>query len=222
MVSEWKHGMTFLMVWAILHDSRLPQNLWALAVTYIMYTLNLMPSVQNSSKIPAELFYRTQQDVSHLWLFGAREWATLVDGKGGKIDSWATEGRMVRYGERGVYWLYLPSGSIIQSWDVVFEEGCPMWMLESLLIWGEDDNYTDTQINNRSNSKDPENDGGANSASLVPKTLSQTPNQIEDQPQAFTPCCFPWEHQGSPLVLGSCFRTDTKMPRRAISKMLRG
>ena len=55
-VVECKHGVTFSMVHAVLHDSGLPHSLWAHAATYVVYMLNLLPSAHNSFKIPAEVF----------------------------------------------------------------------------------------------------------------------------------------------------------------------
>ncbi|GAW08486.1 retrovirus-related pol polyprotein from transposon tnt 1-94 [Lentinula edodes] len=124
-VAERKHGVTFAKVRTVLHESKLPENLWAMAAAYVVYTENLLPSTRNGLRIPAEVFWGSRQDISHLRPFGARGWATIVDGTLGKMDMRAREGKMVGYGERGVYLLYLPSGKVITSRDVVFEEGLP-------------------------------------------------------------------------------------------------
>lgn len=39
---------------------------------------------------------------------------------------------MVGYGERGVYLLYLGTGKVVRSWDVVFKEGRPNCSLSPL------------------------------------------------------------------------------------------
>ncbi|KAF8823454.1 hypothetical protein HHX47_DHR10000197 [Lentinula edodes] len=124
-VAERKHGITFAKVRTILHESKLPDNLWAMAAAYVIYTENLLPSTRNGFRIPAEIFWGVRQDISHLRPFGARGWATIVDGSLGKTDVRAVEGKMVGYGERGVYLLYLRNGTVITSRDVTFEEGIP-------------------------------------------------------------------------------------------------
>lgn len=101
-VTECKHSVTFAMVRAILHDSDLPQYLWAVAAAYVVYTENLLLLARAGFQVPAEIFLGKRQDVSHLRPFGARAWATIVNGKPGKTDMWAVEGKMVGYGSRGV------------------------------------------------------------------------------------------------------------------------
>lgn len=54
-IAERKHGITFAMVHAILHDLGLPQNMWAMAAAYVVYTENLLPSTRNGVCVPAEL-----------------------------------------------------------------------------------------------------------------------------------------------------------------------
>jgi hypothetical protein len=122
-VAERKHGSTFARVCAILHDSGLPKSLWAHAAAYITYMDNLLPSSRANNQIPAELWTGKRQDVAHLRPFGARGWVTIVNGEPGKLDDQAVEGRMVGYGERGVYLLYTKSGTIVRSRDVTWEEG---------------------------------------------------------------------------------------------------
>lgn len=65
-VAEHKHGITFSMVHAILHELGLPHLLWAHAAAYVVYTLNLLPFACSGFKIPAEIFLLKRQDVSHL------------------------------------------------------------------------------------------------------------------------------------------------------------
>jgi hypothetical protein len=122
-VAERKHGTTFARVRAILHDSGLPKSLWVYAVAYVTYTDNLLPSARANNQIPAQLWTGKRQDVSHLRPFGARGWATIVNGGPGRLDDQAVEGRMIGYGERGTYLLYTKTGAVIRSRDVNWEEG---------------------------------------------------------------------------------------------------
>jgi hypothetical protein len=122
-VVERKHRTTFARVRAILHDSGLPKSLWSYAVAYVTYTDNLLPSAHANFQIPAELWTGKRQDISHLRPFGARGWATIVNGTPGALDNMSVEGQMVGYLERGTYLLYTASGSIIKSRDVTWEEG---------------------------------------------------------------------------------------------------
>jgi hypothetical protein len=122
-VAERKHGATFARVRAILHDSGLPKSLWTYAVAYITYTDNLLPSARANFQIPAEIWTGKRQDISHLHPFGAKGWATIVNGSPGALDEMSVEGRMVGYLERGTYLLYTASGAIIKSRDVTWEEG---------------------------------------------------------------------------------------------------
>jgi hypothetical protein len=95
------------------------------AAAYVTYTDNLLPSARANFQIPAELWTGKRQDISHLRPFGARGWATVVNGTPGSLDGMSVEGRMEGYGERGTYLLYTTTGSIIRSRDVTWEEGKP-------------------------------------------------------------------------------------------------
>ncbi|KAJ3825769.1 hypothetical protein EV361DRAFT_764861, partial [Lentinula raphanica] len=81
----------------LLHDSGLPPSMWLYAAAYTTYTENLLPSTRANHQIPAELWTKKRQDVSHLRPFGARGWATIMNGKPGKTDVRAEEGKMVGY-----------------------------------------------------------------------------------------------------------------------------
>lgn len=63
-VAKRKHGVMFTKVHTILHESKLPDNLWAMAAAYVIYTENLLPSTRNGLRIPAEIFRGVCQDIS--------------------------------------------------------------------------------------------------------------------------------------------------------------
>ncbi|KAE9397181.1 hypothetical protein BT96DRAFT_996020 [Gymnopus androsaceus JB14] len=141
-VAERKHAITFAKVSVNLDDCGLPPFLQAIAAAYVVYTENLLPFSHNGFCIPAKVFLGIHQDISHWRPFGMQGWATIVNGTPGKLDSGVVEGKMVGYGERGVYLLYMLSGKIIMSQDIVFKEGCPSCMLSP----GGGEEYEDKSI----------------------------------------------------------------------------
>ncbi|KAF5390764.1 hypothetical protein D9757_004415 [Collybiopsis confluens] len=121
-VAERRHGTTFERVRTIIEDSGLPPFLWSYACAYVVYTDNLLPAARADFEIPAEIWYERRMDVSHLRPFGVAAWGTIVDKTPGKLDAHGFRGRMVGYGERGVYLLYTANGRVVQSRDVSFDE----------------------------------------------------------------------------------------------------
>jgi len=56
---------------SMLVDSGLPTKYWPETVQTVVYLRNLVPSKRNPDMIPAEMWYRNKQDVTHLCVFGA-------------------------------------------------------------------------------------------------------------------------------------------------------
>ncbi|KAE9388810.1 hypothetical protein BT96DRAFT_794066, partial [Gymnopus androsaceus JB14] len=136
-VAERKHGITFAKVRVILHDSGLPEFLWALAGAYVVYTENLLPHCRKRFSYPRRIVLAHASGYFPPAPLGTRGWATRVEGNTlGKMEMQAFEGRMVGYGERGVYLLYTSDGKVVASRDVTFEEGCPSRTLSP--VAGED------------------------------------------------------------------------------------
>jgi len=124
----------------LLRDSGLGHSYWAEAVSFSIYTHNLIPSRRHPGKIPLESFTGKRQDVSHLRVFGARCWAKIptVHGSqvtgGSKLDPRGVECRLLGYaGGHGNYKVQsLEAPQVFVSRDVVFEEGHPHRMSPSV------------------------------------------------------------------------------------------
>ena len=117
----------------LLRDSGLSHSYWAEAAAYSVAMRNLIPSRRHPGRILLESFSGRRQDVSHLWAFGAKCWATIptvhgvqVTG-GSKLDPHSVECRFLGYASgSGNYKVQeVMSCHVLISRDVVFEEGQP-------------------------------------------------------------------------------------------------
>ena len=79
---------------AMLQDSKLPNSLWAEAVTTANYIRNRSP-VCGDSKTPKELFYGDKPDVSNMKTFGARAYVHIPKAQRQKLDPVSIKGIMV-------------------------------------------------------------------------------------------------------------------------------
>ena len=107
---------------AMLEDAQLPPRLWAEAAVTASYLRNRSP-VSTRQQTPWELLNGRQPDVTRLRVFGARAHVLLPKQLRGKLDSRSVSGRLVGYEPncKG-YRIYLSSGKIIVSDDVIFDE----------------------------------------------------------------------------------------------------
>ena len=79
---------------AMLQDAKLPNSLWAEAVTTANYIRNRSP-VCGDSKTPKELFYGDKPDVSNMKTFGARAYVHIPKAQRQKLDPVSIKGIMV-------------------------------------------------------------------------------------------------------------------------------
>ena len=107
---------------AMLEDAQLPPKLWAEAAVTASYLRNRSP-VSTRQQTPWELLNGRQPDVSRLRVFGARAHVLLPKQLRGKLDSRSVSGRLVGCESncKG-YKIYLSSGKIVVSDDVIFDE----------------------------------------------------------------------------------------------------
>jgi hypothetical protein len=177
-IVERKHGVTFDHVRTILYESSLPPYLWTYACAYVVYTENLLPAARTGFKIPAELWYRKKMDVAHLRPWGAVAWGTIVDGTPGKLDPRGFSGRMIGYGERGVYLLYLPSGRVVASRDVSFDERVPAPLTS---VAGERGDDVDGEDEEPSQHLDNVNTTDADDSSKISEPVISDNQKVPDQ-----------------------------------------
>ena len=107
---------------AMLEDSKMPKELWAEAAVTASYIRNRSPT-STRTKTPWELFFKQKPDVSNMRAFGARAYSFIPKQLRRKLDSHTERGRLVGYDASSkAYRLYLDSGKIVVTGDVIFEE----------------------------------------------------------------------------------------------------
>src|SRR5271168_4707984 len=112
----------------LLHDSSLSHSYWAEASAYSIDTCNVIPSRRHPGHIPAESFSGKRQDISYLWVFGARCWAKVPTAQGeSKLNPRSIPCRLLGYESgSGNYKVQdVTSRRVFVSRDVIFEEGLP-------------------------------------------------------------------------------------------------
>jgi hypothetical protein len=107
---------------AMLVDSGFPHKLWAEAAVTANYLRNRSP-VSDKAKTPWELLFKSQPDVSHLRVFGAKAYVVIPKEKRTKLDEVSQPGRLVGYATGSKAYRVLVNGSdVIVSRDVYFDE----------------------------------------------------------------------------------------------------
>lgn len=102
----------------MMHDSKMAKDLWHEALLAAAYVINRSCTVNN--KIPANLWYNKDVDLSNLKVFGCRAFAHIPKEKRSKFDPKAIECYFVGYAPNGyrLWW----DGEIIICRDVIFDE----------------------------------------------------------------------------------------------------
>jgi len=108
---------------AMLQDAKLPDNLWAEAVTTANYIRNRSP-VSGQSKTPRELFFGDKPEVSNMKTFGAKAYVHIPKAQRQKLDPVSIKGIMVGYAaDSKAYRILLDNTKkIVVSRDVTFDE----------------------------------------------------------------------------------------------------
>ena len=108
--------------------------MWGEAASSQIYLQNFVPLSRHPDEVPAELWTGKRQDVSHLRPLGCNAWAKIPKEKGeSKLSPRSIQGKLIGYmGHRG-YRTYIPAThKIIESRDVIFEEGLGHWSLPKM------------------------------------------------------------------------------------------
>jgi len=136
-----QNGAAECSMWTILDGaqtamakSRLPLKYWADAVQTTVYTCNFVPSHQNPSQIPTELWYEKQQNISHLRPFGATAYAHIPsDLNLSKLYPRSVKTLLLGYfGREGYKLLKRETGQTFRSQDVIFEEDDTNFTLQGI------------------------------------------------------------------------------------------
>ena len=119
-VTEWMISVLTGAIRATLHDSGLPDSLWAEAFSTAVYVHNTMPMKMLEGCTPFELLYRKKADVTHLHAFGAPCAIVKPLAKLKKLDDWVRMCYCVgyKYG-RGGYRVD-PREVVVETRDVTF------------------------------------------------------------------------------------------------------
>jgi hypothetical protein len=81
---------------AMLQDTKLPNSLWAEAVTTANYIRNRSP-VNGATKTPLELFFGKKPDISQMRTFGAKAYVHIPKALRQKLDPVSRKGIFVGY-----------------------------------------------------------------------------------------------------------------------------
>jgi hypothetical protein len=110
---------------AMLLDAGLPKQLWAEAIKSANFIRNRSP-VTGNDKTPLQLFTGVKPDVSLLRAFGAKAYVYIPKQLRRKLDPTGERGVMIGYqpGSKA-YRILLPSGKVLISRHVVFDETVP-------------------------------------------------------------------------------------------------
>jgi transposase InsO family protein len=110
---------------AMLQDAGLTKQLWAEAIKCANFIRNRSP-VTGNDKTPLELFTGVKPDVSLMRTFGAKAYVYVPKQLRRKLDPTGERGVMIGYqpGSKA-YRILLPSGKVLISRHVVFDEAVP-------------------------------------------------------------------------------------------------
>ena len=127
-VAERGHQTILEHAWCMLKDAGLPGEFWAEAVGTACYLKNLTSSHCHPGKTPFEIWTGRRPDVVHLWLFGCAAYMRVPDKTQQKLDLKSLACVMLGYFPGCMYCLWDPvSCKVLQSWDVIFDEGSCHW-----------------------------------------------------------------------------------------------
>jgi len=177
---------------AMLQDAKLPNSLWAEAVTTANYIRNRSP-VCGDSKTPKELFYGDKPDVSNMKTFGARAYVHIPKAQRQKLDPVSIKGIMVGYAADSKAYRFMldDTKKIIISRDVTFEEsiGVPKdedkTQEDKLPVLLEDDDTAEEHINEEE-FQDPEDNSEDNN-----DDMHETEHQEDAEAEGAAPASVP-------------------------------
>ena len=112
------------MARTLLNDAGLPKTYWGYAILHAAHILNRVPTRTLVDRTPYEAFTGNKPSVSHLRTFGCKAHVHVPDEKRRKLDPKSLDCVYLGYADhrKAHRCLYVPTGRIIESRDVVFEE----------------------------------------------------------------------------------------------------
>jgi len=144
-------------------ESGMVLKYWADAISTVVYVQNLIPSSQQPSTIPAELWFRQRQNVSHLHPFGATAYTHIPsDLNLSKLFPQSVKVALLGYfGHDSYKLLEKNTGAVFRSHDVIFEEGTTHYAKQPTPISFTDENNpfpyrpsNQTQVSSENRSND--------------------------------------------------------------------
>ncbi len=116
------------MALCMLEDAGLPKKYWAEACLYAVHILNQTPMrALNGDITPHEVYTGVKPSVAHIRPFGCKAYVHIPDKRRKKFDVKSLECVLLGYSKhkRAYRLLHRPTGKIIESRDIVFDEGDP-------------------------------------------------------------------------------------------------
>lgn len=108
----------------MLHETRLPQSLWAEAISTAVYILNRLPTKSVTDTTPYERWTLKKPTISHLRVFGCEAFAHILDERGRKMDYKAQKLTFIGYtkGVKGYRLVDMSTRRLSYHRNVVFNE----------------------------------------------------------------------------------------------------
>ncbi|KAJ3531725.1 hypothetical protein NM688_g7534 [Phlebia brevispora] len=125
-VAERMNRTLVEMARCLLHDAGLPNKYWGDAVLHAAYIINCLPTrAIDGDLTPYEVYTGRKPSLSTLRIFGSKAYVHIPDEKRKKLDPKTLECTFISYVEnkRAYRLVQRSSGRIIESRDVVFQEG---------------------------------------------------------------------------------------------------
>ena len=124
-VAERKNRTLMNMVRTMLFEKEIPKTLWAEAVRWSNYVLNMCPTLMVKDLTPAEAWNGIKPSVAHFRVFGCIAHAHVPEVNRSKLDKRSVECVFLGVSEesKGYRLLNPISNKVIISRDVTFEEG---------------------------------------------------------------------------------------------------
>lgn len=105
---ERRNHTVMNMVRCLIREKKLPQMLWAEAVSTVVYILNRCPTKKIEGKVPWEVWTGLKPSVSHLRVFGSLAYAHVMEQKRTKLEYRGETMVLMGYHDTWAYKLYDP------------------------------------------------------------------------------------------------------------------
>jgi len=136
-VTEWMNQTLIETARALLMDARLPHSYWYDAVEYAACLHNIMPTHSlDQNLMPEEAWSGNKPNVSLIRVFGCKAFIHIPDKQRKKLNAKSLTCHLIGYARQccAYHLVHRPSGHIIESRDVIFDEGGEIKHYECIII----------------------------------------------------------------------------------------